>query len=436
MRRRDRRQQGREPLVVTCVGVNHRTAPVEEREKVAFSPEELPSALDRVRARLGAAVIVSTCNRTELYTATSGDVSESERLLEALCETRGVDLHPRFTYFLAQDEAVRHLFRVAAGVDSMVLGESQILGQVRDALSAATEAGTLDAVLSRLLHSALRVGKRARAQTNIGRYSVSVSSAAVTLARKTIETLDGKTVLVISAGTTGKLAARGLAESGAGRILVTNRTGERAAELAQSIGGLPVPFSRLDRTLSESDVVISGTGASGFVLGPGLVAPAAAGRNGNALVLIDIAVPRDIDPSVADLPGVRLFDIDDIESVSRASMRGRRREVLRVQAHVEDEVEDFLTWWRHQDVVPVIAALKERAEELRRREVERTLKRMPDLSEEERERIEAMSQALVKKMLDRPIARLKDNLSPGSDLYIEALQDLFAARPFSSRSRS
>jgi glutamyl-tRNA reductase len=425
----------REPRVVTCVGVNHRTAPVEEREKVAFSPEELPAALARVRDHLASAVLVSTCNRTELYSTTTGDVSESEPLLEALCATRGARLHPRFTYFLAHDEAARHLFRVSAGVDSMVLGESQILGQVRDALSAATEAGTLDGVLSRLLHSALRVGKRARTQTNISRYSVSVSSAAVTLARKTIKTLDGKTVLVISAGATGKLAARGLAESGAGRILVTNRTEERARELAESIGGRTVPFSGLAASLAESDVVISGTGASGFVLGPELVAPAAHGRNGNALVLIDIAVPRDIDPAVAGLPGVRLFDIDDIESVSRAGLRGRRREVLRVQAHVEDEVEDFLTWWRHQDVVPVIAALKDRAEELRRREVERTLKRLPDLSDEERDRIESMSRAIVKKMLDRPIARLKDNLSPGSDLYIEALQDMFAARPSTPRRR-
>jgi glutamyl-tRNA reductase len=421
----------REPLVVTCLGVNHRTAPVEEREKVAFSNDELPTVLDTLRERLGAAVVLSTCNRTELYTTTDGHLSQSDRLIEALTAYRGTDLHPRFTYFLAHDEAVRHLFRVAAGVDSMVLGESQVLGQVRDAMSAATQAGSLDGALSRLLHSALRVGKRARSQTDIGRYSVSISSAAVALARQTLNTLEGRTVLVISAGSTGKLAARGLADSGAGRVLVTNRTPERAEALAESIGGRTVPFYELDRALAESDVVISGTGASGFVLGPELVAPAAAGRNGSQLVLIDIAVPRDIDPAVRGLSGVCLFDIDDIESVSKASLRGRRRELLRVQAHVEDEVEDFLAWWRSLDVVPAIAALTDRAEEARADEVRRALKRLPDLSDEERERIEAMTRAIVKKMLDRPIARMKDGAD--TSLYLEALQDLFAARPASSR---
>ena len=423
----------REPLVVTCLGVNHRTAPVAEREKVAFSADELPGALESLRERLGAAVLLSTCNRTELYTTTDGHLSQSDRLIEALTAFRGAGLHPRFTYFLAHDEAARHLFRVAAGVDSMVLGESQVLGQVRDAMSAATQAGTLDGVLSRLLHSALRVGKRARSQTDIGRYSLSISSVAVTLARDTIGALDGKTVLVISAGSTGKLAARGLADSGAARVLVTNRTPDRAEALAEAIGGRTVPFYELERALAESDVVISGTGASGFVLGPELVAPAAAGRNGNALVLIDIAVPRDIDPAVRDLPGVRLFDIDDIESVSKAGMRGRRRELLRVQAHVEDEVEDFLAWWRSLDVVPAIASLKDRAEEARVLEVQRALRRMPDLSDEQRQRIEAMTQAIVKKMLDRPIARMKNGAD--TSLYMEALQDLFAARPTPSRRR-
>ena len=415
----------REALVVTCVGLNHRTAPVEEREKFAFSPEQLPEALDRLGRELGAAVLVSTCNRTELYTTGGGQAHEVDRLLAALAACKGPTLQPRLTYFLHHDEAVRHLFRVSAGIDSMVLGESQILGQVREAMSAATQAGALSGVLSRLFHSAIAVGKRARAQTNIGRYAVSISSAAVTLARRTVGALEGKTVLVISAGSTGKLAADSLAESGAGRILVTNRTPERAAALAARIGGQAVPFANLPDALKQSDIVISGTGAGAFVLGPDLVAPAT-GRDGHALLLLDVAVPRDIDPAVADLPGVKLFDIDDIEAVSRASLRGRRREVLRVEAHVEDEVEDFLTWWRSLDIVPVVSALRERAEEIRRRELERALRRLPGLDGEERERLDAMTRAIVKKMLDRPIARLKDGHDTG--LYLEALQDLFGVR--------
>jgi glutamyl-tRNA reductase len=416
----------REALVVTCVGLNHRTAPVEEREKFAFSPEQLPDALERLGRELGGAVLISTCNRTELYTTSGGHAHDVDRLLGALAECKGAPLHPRLTYFLHHDEAVRHLFRVSAGIDSMVLGESQILGQVREAMSAATQARTLNGVLSRLFHSAIAVGKRARAQTNIGRYAVSISSAAVTLARQTVGALDGKTVLVISAGSTGKLAADSLAESGAGRILVTNRTPERAAALAGRIGGEALPFSGLPAALKESDIVISGTGAGAFVLGPELIAPAAARRNGHNLLLLDVAVPRDIDPAVAGLPGVTLFDIDDIEAVSRASLRGRRREVSRVEAHVEDEVEGFISWWRSLDIVPVISALRDRAEEIRLRELERTLRRLPGLDDEERERLDAMTQAIVKKLLDRPITRLKDGHDTG--LYLEALQDLFGVR--------
>jgi glutamyl-tRNA reductase len=423
----------REPLVVTCVGLNHRTAPLPEREKITFSAEELPAALTRLRDELGGAVILSTCNRTELYVTTDGDVAQAERLLAALGACKGTQVHPRLTYFLAHDEAARHLFRVAAGVDSMVLGESQILGQVRDAMSAATEAGSLNGVLSRLLHSAIRVGKRARSQTNIGRYSVSVSSAAVALAKKTAGSLDERTVLVISAGSTGELAARSLAESGIARILVANRTGQRAAALAAEIGGQAVPFSRLAGALAESDIVISGTGADDFILGPDLVAPAAANRNGTELVLIDIAVPRDVDPAVGQLPGVRLFDIDDIQTASRAGMRGRRREILRVEAHVEDEVDDFMDWWRSLNVIPVIAALRERAEDVRRRELERTLRALPDIDEEQKARIKAMSRAMIKKMLDRPIARLKNGAS--ADTYLDAMWDLFGARPQPSREQ-
>ncbi len=423
----------REALVVTCVGLNHRTAPVEEREKVAFSADDLPDALNRLHGELGNAVVISTCNRTELYATTAGGAHEADRLLDALAACKGTQLHPRLTYFLSHDEAVRHLFRVAAGIDSMVLGESQILGQVRDAMSAATLAGSLNGVLSRLCHAALRVGKRVRSQTNIGRYAVSVSSAAVALARQTVGTLEGKTVLVISAGSTGELAANSLAESGAERILVTNRTPQRAADLARKIGGETVSFSRLPTALAESDIVISGTGAGEFILRPETVASAAANRNGNDLLLLDVAVPRDIDPAVRDLPGVRLFDIDDIEAVSRANLRGRRREVLRVEAHVEDEVEEFMNWWRSLDVVPVIAALRERAEEIRDRELERTLRRLPGLDDEQRERIEAMTRAIVKKMLDRPIARLKDGADTG--LYMEALEDLFEVRSSPSRNR-
>ena len=421
----------RESLVVTCLGLSHRTATVEEREKFAFSPQELPPALAHLHRHLGAAVILSTCNRTELYVTARDEPSQADLLLSQLLACKGASADPQKFYLLKHADAVRHLFRVAAGVDSMVLGESQILGQVRDAMSAATEAKTLNGVLSRLFHSAIAVGKRARSQTNIGHYSVSVSSAAVTLAKRTLGPLDDKTVLVISAGSTGKLAAKSLAQSGASRILVTNRTPERASELAHSVGGSAFPFSRLPQILAQADIVISGTGAESFLLGPEQVGRAMAGRNGRSLLLIDIAVPRDVDPAVRRIPNVHLFDIDDIQAVSQASLRGRQREVQRVEAIVEEEVQAFLEWWRSLDVVPVIAALRQRAEGIRRQELERTLRRLPHLEGEDRQRIEAMTQAIVKKMLARPIARLKDGADPG--LYVEAIQDLFEVPASSSQ---
>ena len=314
---------------------------------------------------------------------------------------------------------------MAAGIDSMVLGESQILGQVREAMSVATHAGTLNGTLSKLFHSAIGAGKRARTETYIGRHAVSVGSAAVALARKRLGDLAGKTVLVISAGSMGKLAARALADAGGAEIVVANRTLQRARELAAEMGRTAgaVALSDLPVALAGADIVISGTAADGFMVGPREVQPVMPGRNGRGLLFIDIAVPRDIDPAVREIPGVHLFDIDDIEAVTASGMNGREREVERVEAIIEEEVSAFLDWWSSLDIVPVIAALRERADEIRRTETERTLARLSNLDEESRQRIEAMTAAIVKKMLDRPIARLKDGADKG--LYMEALEDLF-----------
>jgi len=418
--------------LVTCAGVNHLTAPVEEREKLAFAPEELEPHLKRLHGGGAGAVIISTCNRTELYT--TAPEGEGGAFIEALNRARGADLDASRFYVLQHRDAVEHLFRVAAGVESMVLGESQVLGQVREAMSIATRAGTLNGILSRVFHQAISVGKRARTETHIGRHAVSVSSAAVALARKHTGGLSGKTVLVISAGSTGKLAARSIAEGSGARILVANRTAQRAAEVAAEIGdsAVGIPLSQVPDALPQADVVISGTGADGFILRPEHVAPAAAFRNGNGLLLIDIAVPRDIDPAVRAIRGVTLLDIDDVQALAKRGLHVRQSEVRHVNTIIAEEVEGFLEWWDHLDVVPVISALRERAEAIRLQELERTLKRLPELDQESRRRIEAMTAAIVKKMLDRPIARLKD----GADraLYMDALQDLFDVHP-EKRSR-
>lgn len=414
-----------ENTVITCVGLNHLTSPVEEREKLAFTPSELPEALALLHDKLGAVVLLSTCNRTELYAVAESDERTERHLISLLNEAKGANVPEPCFYVLRDTEAVQHLFGVASGIDSMVIGESQILGQVRDALSAATEANTINGVLSKLFHSAIGVGRRARTETHIGRHAVSVSSAAVALARKALGDLANRTVLVISAGGMGKLAAKSLAQQPGSRIIVANRTMERAKELAEELDGdvQPIALADLQNALAVSDIVISGTSADGFIIGPEHVRPVMETRLGRELLFIDIAVPRDVDPAVVSIEGVHVHDIDDIEAVTAESLGNRQGEVHKVEGIVADEVASFMEWWESLDVVPVVAALRARAEEIRVAELERTLKRMPDVDDETRARLEAMTSAIVKKMLDRPIKRLKNGADKG--LYMEALQDLF-----------
>jgi glutamyl-tRNA reductase len=397
---------------------------VEERERLSFSAAELQDALASLAGRLRGAVILSTCNRTELYTTVPEETPDAD-LIALLNGLKGTSIDRAHVYVLRRTEAVRHLFGVAAGIDSMVLGEPQILGQVRDALTAAKQAGTLDRMMSKLLHAALATGKRVRSETDIGRHAVSVGSAAVALASKVLGDLVNKTVLVISAGSIGKLTARSLAGAGGCRILVANRTKERAEELARLLepGAETYGFGDLGEALAEADIVISGTGADGFLLGPAEVSTAMKTRQERGLLFIDIAVPRDIDPRVAEIANVHLYDIDDIEAVTAFGLYGRQRELRHVGVIIDEETAAFEAWLASLDVVPVISALRHRAEEIRQRELERALRRMPGLDDETRGRIEAMTAAIVKKMLDRPIARLKNG--PHNDRYLDALQDLF-----------
>jgi glutamyl-tRNA reductase len=411
------------PSVFACAGLNHQTSPVEERERLAFTTREVADALHDLGGQLGGAVLLSTCNRTELYATLPAD--SARRLIGMLTDLKGAAVPPEHFYTLRHTEAVEHLYRVACGIDSMVLGESQILGQVREAMSAAREARTLNGTLAHVFHAAVATGKRARTETNIGRHAVSVSSAAVALARRSLGDLENKTILVISAGSMGKLAAKALAQQTGSRILVANRTQERAAGLAEQLGpgAEALALNDVRDALVEADIVVSGTGSEQFIIGPQDVAPVMAARNGRGLLFVDIAVPRDIDPAVTAIPGVHLCDIDDIEATTDEGWSGRRAEVSKVEAIIAEETTHFEEWWISLDVVPVITALRERAETIRKGELERALSRIDGLDDIDRERIEAMTEAIVKKMLDGPIARLKDGTDRG--LYVEALEDLF-----------
>ena len=405
---------------ITLVGISHKTAPVSVRERVAFSAEELPDALPRFG---GATVLLSTCNRTEVYLAAPHTIT-AKSVIALLREMKGDgDAPDDAFYHLTGREAARHLFGVAAGIESMVLGESEILGQVRAAFSAATAAGTHNAVLSRLFHGAIRAGRRARSQTQIGRHAVSISSTAVALARRTLGDLSCRTVLVVSAGEAGKLAARSLAESGASRLLVTSRTARRAEELAADLGGEPLPFARLSQAMAEADIVISSSAAPDFLIGRQEVAEAMSQRNGRPLLFIDIAVPRDVDPCVRELPGVHLSDIDDLQALVEQNLNARQREVTNVEHIIEEELERFNEWLRARGVLPTVTALRARADDLRDAEIARTFKRLPGLTTEQRERVEAMANALIKKVLHDPITRLKGD---DGERYVGAVRELFA----------
>lgn len=416
-------------MVILALGVHYKSAPVAVRERVAFAPDDLPTALAALREYVAEGAILSTCNRTEIYALVGHVHSGGKNLRRFLSESRGVpaaDLEPYLRWY-CQEEAVRHLFRVAAGLDSMVLGEPQILGQVREAWTLARQAGSLGPVLENLFREAVVVGKRARRETGISRHAVSVSSAAVILARQVVGDLTGCTVAVIGVGKMGEQAAELLVENGARRLLVLNRTAARAQDLADRLGGQALPLDRLAEALVQADVVITSTGAPTPIVTAALVESLLARRAGRPLCLIDIAVPRDVEPAVGRLPRVRLYNIDDLQAVCTANLGERAREADRVEALVAEHVERFRLWWQAREVVPTIAALRQRAEEIRQAELARALARLGHLSERDRQVVSALSVAIVNKLLHRPITRLKEVADSRS--YSRALRDLFGLDP-------
>ena len=409
---------------VRAIGISHNTSPVEAREQLAVSAGELPAFLGELRSSYGSGYVLSTCNRTEVY------VSNPSALVTSLADTliafkeADPSAFDGALYDLAGEDAVRHLFRVASGIDSMVVGEAEILGQVRAAMSAAHAADSIDPVLSRLLHMAVRVGRRARHETSIARYGASVSTLAVKLARRLLGKLRGTTVLVVSAGEAGKLAAKALANAGVSHLLVTNRNAERAGGVARLLGGQAVDFARMPEALASADIVISSSGAEHYLVTRKMAANAIASRDGKPVLFIDIAVPRDIDPAIKGLPNAHLYDIDDLQELARDNIREREKEVAAVEAIVDEEVERFGEWWSSLDVVPTIAALRERGEEIRRSELERTLARMPALAEGDRERLDALTRAIMKKVLHAPISHLRDAEGRGDTAAVRRLFDL------------
>lgn len=413
------------PQRLSLVGDSHHTAPVDLRERLAFPDSDIPSVLRILAASGQEALILSTCNRTELYLVSP----ESLAGPEVLAQLRGLDPSEleQSCYCLSEEEAVRHLLRVASGLDSMVIGETQILGQVRDAFEVANTAGTTGRVLGRVLPLALEVGKRARSETAISRRALSPSSVAVELARRSLGELASRTALVLGAGEAGRATARSLKDAGVARILVANRTADRGIDLAKLIGGEPIDYGELETGLAEADIVIASTGASDHVLTADLVRRAVGGRVNRTLFCIDIAMPRDIDPEVGLLDGVILHNIDDLEAICEANLRDRASEIASVETLVEDGLADFREWRAVERLVPTIGALYQRAEGIRRAELERTIPRLRRLSEEDRELIDVMTASIVRRLLHTPVAALKAHgRGPRGGELAELTKELFA----------
>jgi glutamyl-tRNA reductase len=415
---------------VVVIGLNHRTAPLDLLERMTIGDGQLPKALHDLctREHISESLVLSTCNRTEVYAV-------AERFHGAYSDIRGFLADFSFLppedfsdhlYVHYDSAAAAHLLAVTAGLDSAVLGESEIQGQVKVAWERARDEGTAGPALNLLLRHALEAGKRARTETGIARNIASVSQAAVAMTGQRLGGVAGRTVVVLGAGEMGEGMAVALAGAGAGDVLVANRTQARAAELAARVGGRAVPLVELPERLAEVDVLLTSTGSRAPMIERADLEPVMAGRADRPLLIVDIAVPRDVDPAVAQVPGVTLLDMDDLRGFAAAGVAERRREVAAVEAILDEELERYLGATSAREVAPMIVALRERAEAARSAELDRLRGRYDDLDERQLDMVDAVTRGLVAKLLHQPTVVLKDAAgSPRGDRLVAALRELF-----------
>lgn len=415
-------------LEISVLGVNHRVAPVEIRETVAFELAQVPDALRQLLARTPAeeALIISTCNRTEIYVVADTAHDMASLLKQFLRDSRQsfYPAHLELFYYYEGAEAIRHIFRVAAGMDSMILGEPQILGQVKDAYRAASEAGAIKSILNRLLNFAIITGKRVRSETRLGDGAVSVAYAAVELAEKIFKELFNQNVLLIGAGKTGTLTARHLREKGVKNIFITNRTFQKAQELAASLEGEPLPFEEFTRVLSRVDVVIGAATSDKFLLDEATMRHILSGRPARPIFLIDIAVPRNFDPRINRFENVFLHDIDDLQQIVERNLDKRRKEIPLAEKIVEQELQNFIKWRNSLQITPTIVALRERLEEIRHQELEKYRHRV---SREEFQKMEMITRGMMNKILHLPMVQLRkyNNGNLNGLLRIDVVREVF-----------
>jgi glutamyl-tRNA reductase len=408
------------------LGASHERAPLAIRERLAFNGDDLTTGLQALSTIAHEGVILSTCNRTEIY-ALFDDPAGRQQLRDMICATR--DLPPDLLDDASEEregrDAIQHLLRVASGLDSVVLGEPQILSQVQFALRAAREAQIAGPVLTRLCNEALRTGKLARTRTGIARNRLSIAHAGVDLATRWLDGLSGRKVVVVGAGEIGGLTARILRNTGVADLVITNRTLSRAEALASDTGGRAIPLASLRSEIATADAVFVGTVATGYLIDLPLI-----GERTMPLIAVDLSVPRAIDPETANHPLVRLATVDDLDEVTAAQREKYEQEVHQAEALVADATDTFCDWWRTREVVPTIAALRDRAEAIRESELERALRRLHHLSDRDRNQVEALSVAIVNKLLHDPITGLKSDALDGTHEDAEVvIRRLFGVSP-------
>ena len=420
-------------MSVLVVGLSHHSAPLELVERTAIPTPDIPKALHQLQQgdHVAEALVLSTCNRVEVYAHVSRFHGGVQDLTDMLCGLSGVpaEVLGDHLYVHYEDRAVQHLFTVAGGLDSMVVGEGQIMGQLRAALTTAQEHGSVGRLLWQLLPHALRVGKRVRTETEIGRTGASLVDIGVKVVESALGSLAGRPVLVIGAGAMGALAGATLRAAGAGNIVVANRTAAHAHSLAVSLGGRGVGLDELERAIAAADVVVSSTGASGVVVPADLVERAVVARKGRPVTFLDLALPRDIDPSVRLLPGVTLTDLDALRQTLEADSDGTEH-LDGARRIIAEEVAVFLGWQRAMKVAPTVVALRAKADAVIDVELTRLLQRVPDLDVRQQSEVHSAVRRVVEKLLHAPTVRVKELAeAPGGDHYAEALRELFGLDP-------
>lgn len=415
---------------IVVVGLSHKTANVEIREKLAFSPTQMEKPLQTLLALDGITegVIVSTCNRVEIYVTTrdiAGGIARVKRFL-ADYHNFPIDTLEQHVYALHGEDAIRHVFRVASSLDSMVVGEPQILGQIKTSYGYAAEYRSSGIILNRFLHKAFSVAKRVRTETKIASSAVSVAFAAVELAKKIFNDLSDKTVMLIGAGEMCELAAKHFLNSGVRGLMVTNRTFERAEKLADEFDGKAVRFDELFEQLHKADIILSSTGAPHTIIGAGDLEEVMRRRRQKPMFFIDIAIPRDIDPGVNEVENVYLFTVDDLQEVVASNLQQRKEEASKAEAIVSEEIGQFFKWLSSLEVTPTIVALRNKFDEIRRAELEKTLANWKDIPPDGQKKLEALTNAIMNKLLHPPTALIKQSGQGGrTDLYVDAVRALY-----------